>query len=115
MPHRAQDAREARLRGSQMNLMRPRSRHVFTHSDGFTEPLPGGIEAALRPRVKESDMQARMTQPALLIPEAMQALLPLGEAALKGTVPLKTHLLVQLRASQINGCGFCVDACSGAH
>jgi AhpD family alkylhydroperoxidase len=54
-------------------------------------------------------MQARMTQPALVIPEAMQALLALGEAALKGTVPLKTHGLVHLRASQLNGCGFCVD------
>lgn len=54
-------------------------------------------------------MQARMTQPALLIPEAMQALLALGEASHKGTVPLKTHGLVQLRASQLNGCGFCVD------
>lgn len=54
-------------------------------------------------------MQARMTQPALVIPEAMQALLALGEAAFKGTVPRKTHGLVHLRASQLNGCGFCVD------
>ncbi len=54
-------------------------------------------------------MEARMTQPALLIPEAMQAMLALGEAALKGTVPLRTHGLVHLRASQLNGCGFCVD------
>jgi AhpD family alkylhydroperoxidase len=54
-------------------------------------------------------MQSRMTSPALLIPEAMQALLALGEAALKGSVPPKTHHLMHLRASQINGCGFCAD------
>jgi AhpD family alkylhydroperoxidase len=57
----------------------------------------------------ETDMQARMTQPALMIPEALQALLALGEASLKGSVPPKTHHLMHLRASQINGCGFCAD------
>ena len=37
-------------------------------------------------------MQARMTSPALMIPEALQALLALGEAALKGSVPPKTPI-----------------------
>jgi AhpD family alkylhydroperoxidase len=54
-------------------------------------------------------MQPRMTSPALMIPEALQALLALGEAALKGGVSPKTHHLMHLRASQINGCGFCAD------
>jgi AhpD family alkylhydroperoxidase len=54
-------------------------------------------------------MQARMNSPALMVPEALRALRALGEVALKGSVPLKTHHLMHLRASQINGCGFCVD------
>ncbi|HKB13595.1 MAG TPA: carboxymuconolactone decarboxylase family protein, partial [Vicinamibacterales bacterium] len=53
-------------------------------------------------------MQARMTHAAMLIPEAMQALLALHKAATHG-VPLKTLRLVQLRASQINGCSVCAD------
>ena len=54
-------------------------------------------------------MQARMKNPALLIPEAMQALMALSKAAEKKGVPEKTIGLVHLRASQINGCGVCVD------
>src|SRR4051812_29146745 len=42
-------------------------------------------------------------------PDALQALLALSKAAMSGDVPLTTHTLVHLRASQINGCGFCVD------
>jgi AhpD family alkylhydroperoxidase len=45
----------------------------------------------------------------MLVPEAMQALLALGKAADKGGVPAKTIGLMQLRASQINGCSVCVD------
>jgi AhpD family alkylhydroperoxidase len=54
-------------------------------------------------------MEARMKSPALLIPEALAALQALGKAADKGGVPEKTLGLVHLRASQINGCGVCVD------
>ncbi|MGH8316460.1 MAG: carboxymuconolactone decarboxylase family protein [Steroidobacteraceae bacterium] len=54
-------------------------------------------------------MQARMPSPAVLLPDAMQALLALGETVQKTAVPARTHGLVHLRASQINGCGFCVD------
>ena len=53
-------------------------------------------------------MQARMKNPAMIVPEAMQALLALGKASQKAGVPTKTLLLVHLRASQINGCSFCV-------
>src|SRR2546430_14698951 len=42
-------------------------------------------------------------------PEALQALLALAKAAAKGGIPPTTHKLVHLRASQINGCSFCVD------
>jgi AhpD family alkylhydroperoxidase len=54
-------------------------------------------------------MQARMTNPVLVMPEAMQALQALGASVAKAGVPEKTLELVHLRASQINGCSVCVD------
>lgn len=54
-------------------------------------------------------MQARMKNPATLVPEAMQALMALAKCVKKDTVPEKTLNLVHLRASQINGCAFCID------
>ena len=54
-------------------------------------------------------MQTRMTQPVLIFPDAMKALYALDGAAQKGGVPKETIMLVQLRASQINGCSVCVD------
>jgi AhpD family alkylhydroperoxidase len=50
-----------------------------------------------------------MKNPALVVPDAMQHLVSLGESVKKGGVPLQTLGLVVLRASQINGCSFCVD------
>src|SRR5215831_12796865 len=52
-------------------------------------------------------MQARMKHPVQLLPEALKAL-----QALDGTaeqLPYVTRKLVDLRASQINGCSVCVD------
>lgn len=54
-------------------------------------------------------MEARIKNPAIATPGAMQALLALGKAAEAGTVPKATHQMVHLRASQINSCAFCVD------
>jgi len=54
-------------------------------------------------------MRARMGNPAVVVPGAMEALMALGAAAKKGGVPSRTLDLVHLRASQINGCSFCVD------
>ena len=54
-------------------------------------------------------MQPRMKNPAMIVPDAMQALLALGASAAKGGVPPWTLGLVHLRASQINGCSLCVD------
>ncbi len=54
-------------------------------------------------------MQARMSNPAMVVPEAMQALLVLGKATEEGGVPSRTRDLIALRASQINGCSVCVD------
>ncbi len=54
-------------------------------------------------------MEARMTQPALTVPGVMPALHALHEAVEAAGVPPRTLELVNLRASQINGCGVCVD------
>lgn len=54
-------------------------------------------------------MQARMPNPVQVRSEALTALAALSRAAEEGTVPWVTHKLVHLRASQINGCGVCVD------
>ncbi|MBL9103811.1 MAG: carboxymuconolactone decarboxylase family protein [Myxococcales bacterium] len=54
-------------------------------------------------------MQARMRNPALVVPAARQALLALGAAVHDSSVPARTHELMHLRISQINGCGVCVD------
>jgi AhpD family alkylhydroperoxidase len=50
-----------------------------------------------------------MKNPAVVIPEAMEPILAILKAAKNGGVPEATLELVHLRASQINGCGFCVD------
>jgi AhpD family alkylhydroperoxidase len=54
-------------------------------------------------------MQARIENPALTIPGALQALQKLGTAAKRAGLPETTVKLVELRASQINGCSVCVD------
>ena len=54
-------------------------------------------------------MKARMSNPVMVIPEALQAMMAVAKAAGKGGLPSQTALLVHLRASQINGCGLCVD------
>ena len=50
-----------------------------------------------------------MGNPAVVVPGAMQALMDLGAVVKNGGVPSRTLHLVHLRASQINGCSFCVD------
>ncbi|AOP45143.1 carboxymuconolactone decarboxylase family protein [Streptomyces lydicus] len=54
-------------------------------------------------------MEARMKNPAVVLPEAMQPLLDVVKATRKAGVPEETLELVHLRASQINGCSYCVD------
>lgn len=53
--------------------------------------------------------KARMSHPIMIVPGAMQALQALGVSTQNGAVPTRTIDLVQLRASQINGCSVCVD------
>ena len=54
-------------------------------------------------------MQARLQNPAMLVPGAMQAMQELSRIVEETGLPAKTIGLVHLRASQINGCGVCVD------
>jgi AhpD family alkylhydroperoxidase len=54
-------------------------------------------------------MQARMNSPVMVIPDAMKALHELSSAIGKSGLPESALRLVELRASQINGCGVCVD------
>jgi len=54
-------------------------------------------------------MQARMKNPAEVLPAAMEVLKGLPGAAYQAGVAPQTLALVHLRASQINGCSACVD------
>lgn len=54
-------------------------------------------------------MQNRIESPALTVPGAMKALQALSNATEQANIPKTTIQLVELRASQINGCGVCVD------
>lgn len=54
-------------------------------------------------------MQARMNNPVMLVAGAMEALQLLGASAKSTGVPERTLLLVEVRASQINGCSVCLD------
>ena len=54
-------------------------------------------------------MQPRINNPAMTVPGAMQALQKLGAAARNAGVPATTLYLIEVRASQINGCSVCLD------
>jgi AhpD family alkylhydroperoxidase len=54
-------------------------------------------------------MESRMENPAMVVPGAMDALQQLGAAAQTSGVPATTLYLVEMRASQINGCSVCLD------
>ena len=54
-------------------------------------------------------MQARIDNPVLTVPGAMEGLQKLAASAREAGVPATTLYLVELRASQINGCAVCLD------
>jgi AhpD family alkylhydroperoxidase len=54
-------------------------------------------------------MQPRIESPALTVEGAHSALLKLSKSTRRAGIPATTHKLVELRASQINGCSVCVD------
>ncbi|MFC0030795.1 carboxymuconolactone decarboxylase family protein [Micromonospora chaiyaphumensis] len=55
-------------------------------------------------------LEARIQNPAALLPDAVKAVNLLYKAAHSAGVPATTLELVHLRASQINGCSACVDS-----
>jgi AhpD family alkylhydroperoxidase len=55
-------------------------------------------------------MEARIKNPAGIVPEATQAIQALGASIHGKGVPEETLALIHLRASQINGCSSCVAA-----
>lgn len=59
-------------------------------------------------------MEARMKNPAAVIPGAWQAVLNLNKASDSGGVPEDTMELVHLRVSQINGCSACVASAANS-
>lgn len=54
-------------------------------------------------------MRQRMSNPVTVVPGAMEALQGLGAAARSAGVTATTLYLVEVRASQINGCSVCLD------
>jgi len=54
-------------------------------------------------------MQPRINNPVIVVPGAMEALQKLGAAARRAGVPATTLYLIEVRASQINGCSVCLD------
>jgi AhpD family alkylhydroperoxidase len=54
-------------------------------------------------------MHARIDNPALTVPGALKPLQDLAGAVKQADIAETTLYLVELRASQINGCGVCVD------
>ncbi|MFF4622655.1 carboxymuconolactone decarboxylase family protein [Nonomuraea jabiensis] len=55
-------------------------------------------------------MEARMKNPATLIPAAMQPIMQVMKAAQSQGLPQELMEMIHLRVSQINRCSFCVDA-----
>jgi AhpD family alkylhydroperoxidase len=54
-------------------------------------------------------MEARMKNPAALLPGAYEAIMALNAAVAKGGVSAEVLHLTHLRVSQINGCAACID------
>jgi AhpD family alkylhydroperoxidase len=54
-------------------------------------------------------MQSRMKNPAMLLPDAMPAMLALNSVLEKSGLSSTIRGLVHLRISQVNGCSVCVD------
>ena len=54
-------------------------------------------------------MQARIKNPLLTVSDAFKGLQAVGKAIESADLPFALRKLVELRASQINGCSFCVD------
>jgi AhpD family alkylhydroperoxidase len=54
-------------------------------------------------------MHARINSPAMTFPDALEGLTKLRASISDAGIPETTQLLIEVRASQINGCGVCLD------
>jgi len=54
-------------------------------------------------------MQARLKNPADVLPDALQPLMALGKLAFTSKIPARTLGLVHVRVSQINSCAACLE------
>lgn len=54
-------------------------------------------------------VEARMTNPLMTFPEALRGIQSVSKATSEAALPQVTRYMVELRASQINGCSFCAD------
>jgi AhpD family alkylhydroperoxidase len=78
----------------------------------FAEPeahLANLVRRICREGQRRQIMEARLKNPVVLIPGALQALLALDKSTEAAEVPYVTRKLIHLRASQINACSVCVD------
>ena len=78
-------------------------------SPSMAAPCGSGPTAEDTQRGKRaSDVEARMKNPAAVLPGAWQAVVALNKASDSGGVPADTMEIVHLRVSQVNGCSACV-------
>jgi AhpD family alkylhydroperoxidase len=75
---------------------------------------PDGPQRNVETRWRDTTMQPRIKNPAITLPGAMEALMTLGKSMEKCGVPRATLELMNMRASQINGCSVCLDMHSRA-
>jgi AhpD family alkylhydroperoxidase len=70
---------------------------------------PPSIQDPTLTTQEEHHDQARIQNPALTVPGALDAFQQLGASTKHAGIPEATLAIVTLRASQINGCSVCVD------
>src|SRR5439155_627751 len=99
----------ARQAPGSLRLLEKLPLHVRFQPSSFVVYRKAGKFRPGMKRQREVFMQSRMKNIVTLVPEAMQALHRLKASAEKGGVPARTLDLIELRASQINGCSVCVD------
>jgi AhpD family alkylhydroperoxidase len=60
-------------------------------------------------RMPTASIETRMKNPLHMFPDASKAIQAMHEATSAADLPEVTRYMVRLRASQINGCSFCVE------
>ena len=83
----------------------------FASLVGTLRPDPGHADRSTTPpsQSRRNTMtQARIQNPALTVPGALEAFQQLAASAKHAGIPASTLAMVTLRASQINGCSVCV-------